>query len=145
MRKERDRRAIQREIEICSSLNHPSIVKLHTTFEDDHYVHLIFEHCGDQVSLLRFAGVCAVYQISVVKVDSQKQETKKQKHKDLSFVLSIFRLIFNLIRKSLSFISPLALFDEQNGCTCKKDSHQHSETPWSSDRTGDCLSSYSNY
>ena len=37
---------LRRELEIMSSLDHPNIVKLYETYEDELYVHLVMEYCS---------------------------------------------------------------------------------------------------
>jgi serine/threonine protein kinase len=36
---------LRREIEIIKTLDHPHIIELHETFEDDKYIHIVMEYC----------------------------------------------------------------------------------------------------
>jgi len=39
-------KSITQEIKLHKSLDHPNILKLHESFEDDHYIYIILERCS---------------------------------------------------------------------------------------------------
>lgn len=46
MQIEQQLRQLKYEIEILSTIDHPNIIKLYDVYEDNKYIHLVFEYCS---------------------------------------------------------------------------------------------------
>jgi len=58
---EEDRLALSNEIDIMKQIDHPNIVKLSCTYEDEKYIYIVMELLsGGEVSASSLTNACAV-------------------------------------------------------------------------------------